>query len=242
MGKPPCCRKPHGAMRGASARKVFGQWKPMVLHGMNKHLRSIGAGVPKQGWAGGIGLAATVGLAFFLATWLSTTLMATTAYSLFWPAVGIASGILIGLGPRARWPVAAGVLVANIVINFWRGRGIVTPLAFIIGNTLEPLIVAGLIQYFVGPNFRLNRIRHLFALAAAAIAGCGMLAVGWAVVLHYTLGLPPLKTWGNLTANVSIGVVLVAPLMIALVEAVREPPTRRELLEGIVAILLLLVV
>jgi hypothetical protein len=125
-----------------------------------------------------IELAAAVGLAFFLATWLSTTLMATAVYSLFWPAVGIASGILIGFGPGARWPVAAGVFVANIIINLARYRGLVNASAFIVGNTLEPLIVAGLVQRFIGPNFGLNRLRHLFALLAAAIVGCGMVAVG----------------------------------------------------------------
>src|SRR5262245_5606336 len=111
--------------------------------------------------------------------------MATAVYSLFWPAVGIASGVLIGLGPGARWPVAAGVFIANVIINLARYRGFANASAFIVGNTLEPLIVAGLVEHFAGPNFSLNRLRHLFVLLAAAIVGCGILAVGWAAVIHY---------------------------------------------------------
>jgi signal transduction histidine kinase len=219
----------------------IGSSRPVVLDNTTgKHLRSIDN--PSQGWKANIGLAAAVGLAFFLATWLSTTLMATAVYSLFWPAVGIASGLLIGLGPRARWPIAAGVFVANVVINLAKYQGVVNASAFIVGNTLEPLIVARLVQYFIGARFDLGQLRHLFALFGAALLGCGTLAVGWAAVVHYTLGLPPLGTWLDLTRNDTIGVVLVAPLMIALVGAVQEPPPRREIVEGSAAIMLLVAV
>jgi PAS domain S-box-containing protein len=134
------------------------------------------------------------------------------------------------------------VLVASIAINLARHGDVVNAFAaYTVGDALEPLIVAALIGYFIGPNFSLNRLRDLFALVAAAILGCGILAVGWAVVLHYTSALPMLKIWRDLTANDSIGVILVAPLMIGLVGAARQPPLWSELIEGTVAIVLLLI-
>ena len=69
-------------------------------------------------WADTIGLTAAVGLAYFLAARLSVGLvLKPEGVAVFWPAAGISSGVLIALGPLARWPVAAGVTVATIVIH-----------------------------------------------------------------------------------------------------------------------------
>ena len=70
-------------------------------------------------WAHGVGLAAAVGVAYFLAARLSVGLvLKPEGVAVFWPAAGISSGVLIALGPRSRWPVAAGVTVATIVIHY----------------------------------------------------------------------------------------------------------------------------
>ena len=69
-------------------------------------------------WIGSIGLAVAVGLAYFLAARLSVGLvLKPEGVAVFWPAAGISSGALIALGRRARWPVAAGVTVATVVIH-----------------------------------------------------------------------------------------------------------------------------
>ena len=68
-----------------------------------------------QRWVGSIGLAAAVGLAYFVAADFSVRLiLKPEGVAVFWPAAGISSGILIALGPRARWPVLAGVIVALV--------------------------------------------------------------------------------------------------------------------------------
>src|SRR3981081_4287617 len=71
------------------------------------------AGSTRQ-WARSIGLAAAVGIVYFLAARLSLLLLTTDGVAVFWPASGVASGVLIALGPRARLPVAAGAMAANI--------------------------------------------------------------------------------------------------------------------------------
>jgi integral membrane sensor domain MASE1 len=69
-------------------------------------------------WVGSIGLAAAVGFAYFLAARLSVGLvLKPEGVAVFWPAAGISSGVLIVLGPRARWPVGAGVTVATVAIH-----------------------------------------------------------------------------------------------------------------------------
>src|SRR4029453_1595369 len=90
--------------------------------------------------------------------------------AVFWPAAGVASGILIALGPRRRFSMAAAVFVATAIANLLRGgrprgppRGfwwaaawcVATAipnllsggdasgaLVFAVANTVEPLIIA----------------------------------------------------------------------------------------------------
>ena len=53
-------------------------------------------------WAKGIGLAAAVGLAYFIAADFSVRLLVEPeGVAVFWPAAGISSGLLIALGPNA---------------------------------------------------------------------------------------------------------------------------------------------
>src|SRR6516165_1749612 len=66
-----------------------------------------------QQWVGGIGLAAAVGLGYFLAADFSVRLLLRPeGVAVFWPAAGLSSGLLIVLR-HARWPVLAGVIVAT---------------------------------------------------------------------------------------------------------------------------------
>ena len=68
-------------------------------------------------WVGGIGLAAAVGLAYFLVAALSVRLvLKPEGVAVFWPAAGLSSGLLIVLR-RARWPVLAGVIGATVATH-----------------------------------------------------------------------------------------------------------------------------
>jgi len=166
---------------------------------------------PSRRWVSRIGLAAAVGVSYFLIAYLSIGLMVTDAYSFFWPAAGIATGVLIALGPAARWPVVAGVACAVIVLNVLKYAGMPNAIAVTLVNSGEPVIVALLIQRYVGNDFSLDRVSHLAALAVSALIACAAFAIGWAIVLKFSLGLPILKTWLKVTENDAIGIVLVAP-------------------------------
>jgi hypothetical protein len=62
------------------------------------------------------------------------------------PAAGVASGMLIALGPSARGPVVAGTMAATIVANLLGDRTIWSALVFAVCNAGEAVIVAGLIE------------------------------------------------------------------------------------------------
>jgi len=64
---------------------------------------SLLGGAAAMPWVGSIGLAAAVGLAYFLTARFSVRLiLESSGVAVFWPAAGISSGLLIALGPQAR--------------------------------------------------------------------------------------------------------------------------------------------
>jgi integral membrane sensor domain MASE1 len=175
-------------------------------------------------WAGSIGLTAAVGSVYFLAGLLGIDLlMPPEGIAVFWPAAGISSGVLIALGPGARWPVAVGAMGATIVANLLAKADIWTTCAFVLGNTAEPLIIAGLIEHYLGARFSLDRLRPVLGLLAAAVAGPTIAGIGWTVVyrLFHTSTMPILTTWQHWFGSDITGVVTVAPLVIGLASAVR---------------------
>ena len=124
-----------------------------------------------QRWVGSIGLAAAVGLAYFLTAKFSVGLVLEPAgVAVFWPAAGISSGLLIALGPRGRWPVLAGVMLATIATHLIINDPLWAGVTLGLSNGAEALITAALIHHYFGPDFNLVRVRHVVGLLAAAVA------------------------------------------------------------------------
>jgi signal transduction histidine kinase len=197
-----------------------------------------------RGWIGELGLAAVVGAAYFLAAQLSLgLLLQPDGVAVFWPAAGISSGVLIALGPRARWPVAIGAMAATIVANLMGDRDIWASVAFAVCNAGEALITAALIQHYFSPRFNLGRLRQVVGLLAAAVAGTVISGVGGAISykLFHSPSASMLITWWHWFGSDVVGIISVAPLMIGIAAAVREPPPRAEIMEGTTALVLLVV-
>ncbi|HXX51563.1 MAG TPA: MASE1 domain-containing protein [Xanthobacteraceae bacterium] len=193
-------------------------------------------------WIDGIRLAAAVGAAYFLAAQLSLgLLMKPDGVAVFWPAAGISSGVLIALGPRARWPVAAGAMVATVAANLMGDRNLWAAVAFAVCNAAEALITAGLIQHYFGARIGLDRLRHVLGLLVAAVAGTAISGIGGALgyKLFHSPTVSMLTTWRHWFASDVVGIIAVAPLVIGLAAAARDRPPRGELVEGTVALLIL---
>ena len=197
-----------------------------------------------QRWVGTIGLAVAVGIAYFLAARLSLGLLTKAdGVAVFWPASGVAAGVLIALGPGARLPVAAGAMVATIVANLLGDRTLWGSIAMALCNAGEALLTAGLIERSFGSGFSLGRLRHVLGLLAAAIIGTAVSGIGGTVAYRFfhSPTAPILTTWEHWFASDALGVLTVAPLVIGLASALREPPPRSELIEGVIALLALAV-
>jgi len=208
------------------------------------------AGYLTRRWAARIALAGAVGLAYFLVAEISALglVLQPDSIAVFWPAAGISSGALIVLGPRGRWPAVAGIAIAESVIGltapqeFWHIPWVIA--AVTLCDTVEPLIIAGLISRYFGPDFALDRLRNVVGLLAAAVIGVAFSSLGAAVTLRLALG--PLVavpiTAEHWFASVFVGIITVAPLVIGIAGALRQPPPRSEWIEVTVALVALALV
>jgi len=198
-----------------------------------------------QRWVGSIGLAAAVGLAYFLTAKFSVGLVLEPAgVAVFWPAAGISSGLLIALGPRGRWPVLAGVMLATIATHLIINDPLWAGVTLGLSNGAEALITAALIHHYFGADFNLVRVRHVVGLLAAAVAATTVSGVGGAVTYRLMRGpsVPMLDSWQHWFASDFVGIIAVAPLVIGVAAVVRRPSPRSEVIEGTLGLVALALV
>lgn len=190
-------------------------------------------------WITSIGLAVAVGVAYFLAARLSLFLLTKPdGVAVFWPAAGVSSGILIALGRDVRWPVALGTMAATIAANLTGDRHVWSSFVFALCNAGEALLAAWLIERYFGADFSLGRLRHVLGLLVAAMVATAVSGVGGAAAykLLHSPHAPFLLSYVHWFASDAIGIVTVAPLVIGIAAAVRIPPPRNEIIEGLVAL------
>jgi PAS domain S-box-containing protein len=194
-------------------------------------------------WTHSLLLAVLVACVYILAARLSLSLLTPDGVAVFWPAAGIAAGTLIVAGPSARLAVVIGTMTGTIVANLLGDRNLWSTVVFAVCNAGEAVIAAGLIERYFGSPFSLNRLRHVLGFLGAAIVAAAVSGIGGTLgfLLFHDAAASILVTWQNWFASDALGIVTVAPLMIGLASAAREPPGRSETTEGLIALACLVV-
>src|SRR5215831_1611329 len=213
-----------------------------MLQNVRVQARRSGAADPWQ-WLSSILLAVAVASVYLLSARLSLALLTPGGVAVFWPAAGVAAGLLIAFGPRGRWAVAVGTMVATIVANLLGDRNLSSSLVFALCNAGEALLAAGLIDYYFGSPFSLDRLRHVVGLVGAAIVATALSGIGGALGFAFFYGANAsfLSTWQNWFASDALVIVTIAPLVIGLASVAREPPARNETIEGLMALASLII-
>ncbi len=199
----------------------------------------LSTGIDLTRWVGSIGLAVAVGIVYFVAARLSLALLTKPeGVAVFWPAAGVSAGVLIALGPRVLWPVVVGTMAATVAANLSGDRNLWGAVLFALCNAGEAVLTAWLIGHYFGSDFRLNKLRNVLGLAAAAIIGTAVSGIGGAIAfkLFHSTTTPILTTWQHWFASDGLGIITVAPLLIELASASRDRPSLSELVEGALAV------
>jgi len=116
-------------------------------------------------------------------------------------------------------------------------------MVFAICNAGEALLAAGLIERFFSSPFNLDRLGHVLGLLGAAIIATAVPGIGGTLgfALFHSTTASLLVTWQNWFASDALGIITIAPLVIGLASATREPPARNETIEGLVVLAFLIV-
>ena len=197
--------------------------------------------IPLKKWFAELRLVPAVAIAYLAAAWLGLALLAKSEnlIAVYWPAAGLAAGVLIVLGPASRLPVAAGVAAATVAAHLMANRNVWEAPAFAVCNAGEVLLVAWLIERWFGRRFRLEDIPQVTGLFLAAVIGAGLAAAGATATLELfgQTTAPPLTIWLLLFASDALGIVTLAPVLIGLASASRRALPTRELVEGSIALM-----
>jgi len=210
----------------------------MLQNLRNQVQHQLSAATDPTRWVGTIGLAVVVGIAYFLAARLSLALLTPGGVAVFWPAAGVATGVLIALGPRARLSVALGTMAATMVANLLGDRNVWSTIIFALSNAGEAVLAAWIIEHYFGRAFSFGRLRNVLAFVAAAFIATAVSGVGGTLGYYWfhSPTTPVLNIWQDWFTADALGIVALAPLVIELFSAARARPSRSELIEGIAAV------
>ena len=157
-----------------------------------------------------------------------------------WPPAGIALAALLVLGYRT-WPA---IFLGAFLVNVTTAGNVATSLCIATGNTLEALCGAWLVNRFAGGTRAFDRAQDVFGFALAAVTSTvispifgvtGLALGGFAAWANY--GAIWITWWmGDATSD-----LVVAPLIILCTIAPSWRWNRREAVEVILLLILLLV-
>jgi PAS domain S-box-containing protein len=190
------------------------------------------------------GQVAAVAVAYFLAAQLGLALRAEPSdVAVFWPAAGIAAGVLVLCGRRASPGLALGVIIGTVAANLLSDRLLLTSVFKGLCNAGEAVLVACLLERWFGRAFAFSDIRKVFGFLAAAVLAAATSAVGGAATMTALHTVAPFwEVWRTWFLSDGVGIVVVAPLVIGFGQAWRKQYSRPALLEATSVLALLAVI
>src|SRR5262245_5353953 len=193
-----------------------------------------------RGWIPFFAAAVAVAIAYLLAARLGLALLsAHSDVAVFWPASGLAAGILITFGPRARPALVIGVVVGTIAAGLLSDRGLLTSIFNGSWNAGEAVLAAWLLERWFRQSFTfgdLRRVAGFLVAACLATAASGVAGALTLTLLHPETIAPFWDVWREWFLSSWVGLVVVAPLVIGTAQTWRKPPSREEWMEAVAAL------
>jgi PAS domain S-box-containing protein len=212
-----------------------------TLHGTRGNLL---ASTRAAGRIAALGAVGGVAIAYYLAARLGLALLSPPSdVAVFWPASGIAVGILILSSRRLSHAILVGVIVGTVAANLMSDRHILTSLFKGLCNAGEAVLVARLIEVWFGRPFAFDDMRRVLGFVSAVYLGAAACAFGGAATMIFDTAAPFWDVWRAWFLSHGTGIVMVAPLVISLGHVWHKPPSRAESIEaaGVLSLLILII-
>src|ERR1700681_3299282 len=134
-------------------------------------------------------------------------------------------------------------MVATIVANLMGDRTLFSAVVFGLCNAGEALLTAWLIERYFGLGFNLGKLSHVLGMVVAGIVATAVSGIGGTAGFLYfhSPNAPILTIWQHWFASDALGIITVAPLIIEFASAARQPPSLRGFLEGVTALVALVI-
>ncbi len=141
----------------------------------------------------------------------------------WWPAAGLAVGVVAGAGRRSRTPLLVAVFGAAAAANYAGGRPAVVAIGLGAANALEVALGSWWLSRGTpdGERPALASLVDLGRLAVAAGLGAVVAASVATAVVWTAQGAPPLSSWRSVAAAHSAAVLVIVPLFLRTPEAPR---------------------
>src|SRR5262249_50807125 len=158
---------------------------------------------------------------FFLVARLGLALSARPSGVLaFCPVTGIAAGILIVFGRRARPALVIGLVTGAVAARLMSDRGLIPSMLRSVCSAGEAVLVAWLLERWFGRGFAFSDLPRVAGfLAVAGVAAAASAAGGAATTILLDPAAPFWDVWRVWFLSNGIGIVVVAPLVIELARA-----------------------
>src|SRR5215467_7395685 len=213
---------------------------PPIAQRLSEQIQLFADRASEKSLAHAIGLTVVTAVAYFLAARAGLTLLKPEGVAVMWPALGLAVGGLIAMGPDARAPVATGIFVGIVAACLLAGGNVWIVIALGLCNTGGGLLTARLIERWFGPAFKLENVSSVLGFLGATAVGTLAAAIsGTAAIVINEPTTDILSAWSAWFTSAALGIVTVAPLPIGLASAVRRALPRRERVEGATALVTL---
>ena len=221
------------AVRSGQARAAEGGWLAVLERSVAASSRwdALREAVLSSSHRGGLIVALTLGIAHLAIAQFVLQINDPLQVGMnFWPAAGLNLGALLLL-PTRRWGWAiAAIAAAEAASNTIVGYAPTITIWFVASNTVEPLLGATLIRFVSTHRGALVPIRGLlefvaYAVILAPIVGGGLGSVGTALS-----GANFLDAWPRFMVGDSLGILVVAPVLLSVRRWKNDRPVRMAIL------------
>ncbi|HKP22055.1 MAG TPA: MASE1 domain-containing protein, partial [Thermoleophilaceae bacterium] len=189
-------------------------------------MTSPGSASPKVRF---VAAAAAFATLYFVTAELTSSLAGDVGIAVLWPASGVYLGVML-VAPRHLWAaLALGAGLGSLAAYSHAGSSLELSIAFAVPSSAEGLLGAVLIERIVRGRFRLGGLHDVSALVVGSTVATALVALSAGAVAAQTFGVSFAESWLRWWSADALGVLAVAPLVVALVHSRGQRPTGAEL-------------
>jgi PAS domain S-box-containing protein len=179
-----------------------------------------------------VAAAAAFATLYFVTAELTSSLAGDVGIAVLWPASGVYLGVML-VAPRSLWPaLAVGAGLGSLTAYSHAGSSLELSVAFAVPSSAEGLLGAVLVERIVHGRFRLRGLHDVSALVVGSAIATALVALSAGAVAAQTFGVSFAESWLRWWSSDALGVLAVAPLVVALTHSRGQRPPAGELRFG----------